>query len=124
MKIFGREYGLRYTVGAEEEIRKLCPGEDLKNLREVLSGIDGAAEMACIMSRWHEKAMAMEARMEGREYTEQPLTREVAELIDMEDFPALMNEVMTAMTQGKAKSVEIEDSPESKKKETPSAESS
>lgn len=123
MKIFGREYGLRYTVGAEEEIRKLCPGEDLKKLREVLSGIDGAAETACIMSRWHEKAMAMEARMEGREYTEQPLTREVAELIDMRDFPAIMDEIMAAMMQDKAKTVEIDDDQQGKKKEETSAKS-
>ena len=63
MEIFGHEYGLLYSVGAMEELREHCPDHDLNKLGRLLDDAQGGKEMLCIMSRWHEKAEAMKAKI-------------------------------------------------------------
>ena len=120
MKIFGHEYGMLYTVGAQSEIAKLCPGEDLTKLLDALKGKTGerngnAAEIVCILSRWHEKAEAFKASAEGRDYEEAPVTREILELIDVDSFGALLSEAFAVMNGDSEKTVETEDVAPSKK---------
>ena len=120
MKVFGHEYGMLYSVGAQSEIAKLCPGEDLTNLLEALKGKTGerngnAAEIICILSRWHEKAEAFKASAEGREYEEKPITKELTELIDVDSFGALLSEAFAVMNGDSKKTVETEDVAPSKK---------
>lgn len=115
MEIFGKNYGFRYTVGAEAEIRNLCPGEDLTKLRELLRGrtpesLEATAETICILSRWDEKAR----RYEDREHREEPLTRELLELCTPAEFTALLIEALQAIVRDRAPSVEAQ--PEKKEK--------
>ena len=65
MEIFGHEYGLLYSVGAMEELKEHCPDHDLNKLGRLLDDAKGGKEMLCILSRWHEKAEAMKARLGG-----------------------------------------------------------
>ena len=122
MKIFGKEYGMLYSVGAQEEIAELCPDGDLKRLGEYLKGtaVEANAKSAripMILSTWYEKAEAMEAAAEGREYEQKPLGWETVELLDMGQFRSLMEEAFAAMGAGRARTVETETSEGQKKTE-------
>lgn len=120
MKIFGREYGMLYSVGAQQEIAELCPERDIKRLGEYMRGklsdaVEKQARIPIILSNWHEKAEAMKAAAEGREYVQQPLAWETVTMLGQEEFGALMGEAFAAMGAGQRRSVES-DVPESEKK--------
>ena len=125
MEIFGHEYGLLYSVGAMEELREHCPDHDLNKLGRVLDDAQGGKEMLCIMSRWHEKAEAMKARLEGREYQEHPLEMELLDLVPMQDFNEMMGEAVAVMFRDREQTVETEEPTKNgKKKEAPAEKSS
>ena len=109
-QLFGREYGFLYSVGAEQEIARLCPGEDLKRMREILAGttaetIGAGVEMLCILSRWHEKARALE---EGAGYEPKPLTSEELLLLPKVRFKELQGEALQAVLRDNGRTVEAE----------------
>lgn len=126
MKIFGHEYGMLYSVGAQQEIAALCPGKDIAKLPEALrateteSGAERTARLPLILSKWHERAESAAAKAEGREYAEKPLTWEQIELLDQDQFVELIAEAFTAMANGRQRSVEADAEPE-KKTETTAA---
>ena len=125
MKIFGHEYGLLYSVGAMEELREHCPDHDLNKLGRLLDEARGGKEMLCILSRWHEKAEAMNARLEGREYQEHPLEMELLDLVPMQDFNEMMGEAVAVMFRDREQTVETEEPTKNgKKKEAPAEKSS
>lgn len=125
MEIFGHEYGLLYSVGAMEELREHCPDHDLNKLGRLLDDAQGGKEMLCIMSRWHEKAEAMKARLEGREYQEHPLEMELLDLVPMQDFNEMMGEAVAVMFRDREQTVETEEPTKNgKKKEAPAEKSS
>ena len=125
MEIFGHEYGLLYSVGAMEELREHCPDHDLNKLGRLLDDAQGGKEMLCIMSRWHEKAEAMKARLEGREYQEHPLEMELLDLVPMQDFNEMMGEAVAVMFRDREQTVETEEPTKNgKKKEAPTEKSS
>lgn len=108
--ILNRPYGFLLSVGAEQELARLCPGEDLHRLREILTGrsaeaIGSSAEMLCILSRWHEKAQAME---QGPGYEQRPLTTEELLLLPQWKFRALQAEALSAMLRDQGRTVEAE----------------
>lgn len=108
MQILGREYGFLFSVGAEREIMELCPEGDLKNLQALLTaskadGIRKAVEMLCALSRWYEKAAALE---QGPDYVQQPLTPELIELLPFSQFQALQAEAMQCILRDCGQSVE------------------
>ena len=109
-QLFGKEYGFLYSVGAEQEIARLCPGEDLKRIREILAGstaetIEKRVQILCILSRWHEKARALE---EGERYEPKPLTREELLLLPNVRFQELHSEALQAMLRDNGRTVEAE----------------
>lgn len=125
MEIFGHEYGLLYSVGAMEELREHCPDHDLNKLGRLLDDAQGGKEMLCILSRWHEKAEAMKARLEGREYQEHPLEMELLDLVPMQDFNEMMGEAVAVMFRDREQTVETEEPTKNgKKKEAPAEKSS
>lgn len=125
MEIFGHEYGLLYSVGAMEELKEHCPDNDLNKLGRLLDDAKGGKEMLCIMSRWHEKAEAMKARLEGREYQEHPLEMELLDLVPMQDFNEMMGEAVAVMFRDREQTVETEEPTKNgKKKEAPAEKSS
>lgn len=125
MEIFGHAYGLLYSVGAMEELKEHCPDHDLNKLGRLLDDAQGGKEMLCIMSRWHEKAEAMKARLEGREYQEHPLEMELLDLVPMQDFNEMMGEAVAVMFRDREQTVETEEPTKNgKKKEAPAEKSS
>ncbi len=125
MEIFGHDYGLLYSVGAMEELKERCPDHDLNKLGLLLDDAKGGKEMLCILSKWHEKAEAMKARMEGREYQEHPLEMELLDLVNMQDFNELMGQAVAVMFRDREQTVETEEPTKNgKKKEAPAEKSS
>ena len=116
MEIFGREYGLLYSVGAMEDVRKICPDQDLNRLGEV-PRLEGGMKLIIILSKWHEKAEALMANMEGREYVQQPITEELLSYVPVDKLPELISEALHVMGAQKAPSVETEEPKNGKKKE-------
>ena len=104
-----KEYGFLFSVGAEQELARLCPGGDLARLGELLTRKDADAvglvvELVCVLSRWHEKARALEEPG----YEPRPLTAEELSLLPMAEFAALQNEAMLAMRRDAGQTVEAE----------------
>ena len=109
-----REHGFLFCVGAEQELARLCPDNDLTRMGEMLArkdadAIDVSVEMICILSRWFEKARALETGAEER-----PLTRDELLLLPLPAFKRLQNEALAAMLRDARQSVETE--PEKKRK--------
>ena len=110
VETIGRPYGFLFSVGAEQEIARLCPNEDLTQLRGVLTGKSAAAlstrvDMLCVLSKWHEKAKAREA---GGDYEETPLTREELLLLTTAEYEQLLAEALSAMVRDQGRTVEAE----------------
>lgn len=68
MKIYGKEIGFALTVGASIEVSKLCPGNDITRIGEVLGddyvkNLETTVKMMLIMN----KAYVSMEKMEGRE---------------------------------------------------------
>lgn len=122
MKVFGKEYGLLYSVGAMAELKEQCPDQDLKNLKQILDTPEGGKQLLCIMSRWHEKAEAFTAKLEGREYSEQPLQIEWLDFMPMQEFNEAISEAVDVMFRDRQATVETEEPDKNrKKKENPEA---
>lgn len=122
MKVFDKEYGLLYSVGAMAELKEQCQDKDLKNLKQLLDTPEGGKQLLCIMSRWHEKAAAMQARLEGREYEEKPLQAELLDFVPVQDFNEMLAEAVDVMFRDRQATVETEEPDKNrKKKEDPEA---
>ena len=114
-KAIERETGFLFCVGAEQEIARLCPGQDLTRMKEFFAGnnaaaIDFGVELICILSRWYEKARALEL---GAGYEQRPLTKEEILLLPLPAFKQLQAEALTAMARDGQQTVEAE--PEKKR---------
>lgn len=112
-----REHGFLFCVGAEEEVARICPGGSLNGLKELMTAktaeaIEGRAEMLCILSRWHEKARALDEPG----YQEDPLTREKLQLLPVSAFNVLFLKASAAVFRDSARTVEAE---AQKKREDP-----
>lgn len=109
MKVYGREAGFRFTVGASTKISDLCPDGDITRLGEVLEGQygqvtrDTAAIMAAL-SEGYEQARSFE--VPGHEPA--PLT--VDELLSLRpsEFSALQQAALAAWTEDSKPTVEVE----------------
>lgn len=113
MEIFGHDYGFLYSVGAQQEMSDLCPGQDLTKLPALLDGTIKAKtsvymDLICILSKWHEKAEHARALAEGREYTEKPLTQDLLMVLDKDQFAAVQLAAFKTLQKGKEQTVEAE----------------
>lgn len=113
-----------YSVGAQQEIAALCPDRDLSRLGELMSGkavtaTETGAKIPLILSDWFERAEALRAASEGRDYTMAPLSWELIEMLSVEQFNRLIAEALQAMARDSGRLVEAE--PDGKKKEAPQA---
>ena len=123
MKILGKEYGLRYTVGAQEEILALCPEKDITRLAEALYGESGeekevnrkAAQLPIILSDWHERTESLRAKAEGRAYMPAPLDWETIQFLTVEEFSSLMEEAFLAMSRDSGREVKTDNAVDEKK---------
>lgn len=122
MKIFDHEYGMRYTVGAQQELAALCPDGDLARLKEVTQGkisevTPEAAKIPMILSDWHERAKSLEAAAEGGSYTPAPLSWDVIQMLTVQQFGELMGEAFTCMARDMGRTVEADGENTQKKTE-------
>lgn len=113
MNIYGHEYGMLYTVGAQQELAALCPDGDLTRLKEVTKGkisevTPEAAKIPMILSDWHERAKSLEAAAEGGSYTPAPLSWDVIQLLSVQEFWTLMGEAFTCMARDMGRTVEAD----------------
>lgn len=113
MEIFGHEYGMRYTVGAQQEIAELCPDKDLKRLKEVFGGkiaeaTKAQAKLPMVLSAWNERAKSLEEKAQGREYSPAPLTWDAIEMLTPQEFGALLGEAFTVMAADSGRTVEAD----------------
>ncbi len=104
-----KKYGFLFCVGAEQELARLCPGNDLSRMGETLTRKDADAielsvELICILSRWYEKARAFETGEEER----RPLTRDELLLLPLPAFKRLQDEALAAMLRDAKQSVEVD----------------
>ena len=102
-----REHGFLFCVGAEEEAARLCPGGSLAGLKELITGntaeaLQGRAELVCSLSRWHEKARALEESG----YRESPLTMDELQLLPAAAFKQLFQEAFAAILRDSRQTVE------------------
>lgn len=109
MKIFGREYGFAYTIGAYDEIKKLS--EDCPDLPK----LEINTRVAIILSKWHERAESLRAAAEGREYTPAPLERETIDMLTFAEVGQLVAECDAAMERDLGRTVETENAGDEKK---------
>ena len=109
MTIYGKEYGLAYTIGAEQEIARLCPDGDLRKIREFAQGgtdelIDRMVSTICIMSKWHE----VSKQFETPDYQPQPLQPEVVKSLPRSVYRKLQAEAIAVMVADSRPTVEAE----------------
>lgn len=119
MKIYGKEYRFRLTIGASAEISKLCPDGDLAKIQSMLmkdygKNIEFTAKMAAIMSKGYEMAARFEAGEPTDEKTIAPLTEEMVYSLPPKEYYQLQNEVYTSFAKDVEPTVETE--PEKKTK--------
>lgn len=122
MEIYGHEYGMLYTVGAQQELAALCPDGDLARLKEVTQGkisevTPEAAKIPMILSDWHERAKSLEAAAEGSSYTPAPLSWDVIQMLTVQEFGELMGEAFLCMARDMGRMVEADSSGSQKKTE-------
>lgn len=109
MKIYGRDYGFKMTVGASVEISEMCPDGDIKNIGQLLEGRFSqvsrtGAEFICALSRGFEAAKSFEEPG----YKPAPLTVELLMTLDQETFTETQLEAMRAFKNDKQGTVEAE----------------
>lgn len=109
MKIYGREVGFRFTVGASAKISDLCPDGDITRLGEVLEGQygqvtrDTAAIMAAL-SEGYEQALSFEAPG----HKPDPLTVDELFSLRPSEFNALQQAALAVWAEDSKPTVEVE----------------
>ena len=119
MKIYGREYGFRLSVGAAMEIAELCPGKSLERIEEIMNGstlesLDFICAMAEIESRAYEQARSFETGDTPKTH----LTKEMVRSLDFSTITKLSEEVNGAFFADAKPTVEV-DADAVKKKRKP-----
>lgn len=100
MIIYGKEYHFALTVWAQQQIAKLCPNGDIKRFNELFGGesdlrtedLDTVAKICVIMSEAYETKKAFS----DLEYSRFPITMEIIETLEMDEFEQLVNEAIVS----------------------------
>lgn len=110
--VFGKPYELMMTVGASEEIAKLCPGGKLENIYQVFDGksdaeaLDFSVRFICILSN----AADENAEFTGVQVDHPKLTEKMLKAMPAADFAMLQGIAMGAIKESSETSVEVEPS--------------
>lgn len=110
--VFGKEYGLMMTVGASEEIAKLCPGGKLENMYNVFDGmsdaeaLDFTVKFLCILSN----AFDENAEFAGQVVDHPKLTERMLKALPATDMAMFQRIAFGAITESSETSVEVEPS--------------
>ena len=106
MKIGGKEYGFKLTVGASVQIARLCPDGDLARISEAVGTNYGEqaetlARMISALSNGYAAAEAVEGREAARLSVEDVLS------VDPKTFEALTREAFAAFSSDIKGEVEV-----------------
>lgn len=108
MKILGIERKFLYTIGAQEEIRALCPDENIEKMfdlfRDEKNSVSNTAKVAVILNKWHEEQSALTGGVKNS-----PLTEMHILCMEIKDVKELMQELFRAFTHGVEVTVETDD---------------
>lgn len=110
--VFGKPYELMMTVGASEEIAKLCPGGKLENIYQVFDGksdaevLDFSVRFICILSN----AADENAEFQGIQVDHPKLTDKMLKAMPAAEFALLQGIAMGAIKESSETSVEVEPS--------------
>lgn len=110
IKINGREYGLKLTVGAALAITEICPAEDLSKLNDALyypmlhMANENTIRFIVALSEGYESAKAFN----DPGYTPDPITRELLETVTLGELFQLRNEAIAVYNRDTQPSVETE----------------
>jgi hypothetical protein len=121
IQVFGKDYDLIMTVGASEEIAKLCPGGKIENIYSVFDGktdaeaLDFAVNFIVILSN----AADENAEFSGRVVDHPKLTGKMLKAMPAEEFALMQRIAMGAITESTETTVEVE--PSKKKDEVTKA---
>lgn len=102
MELYGREYKFRLTVGAACDIADRCPGGELKNFKELITGdtfagaTEGRCVFICALSRGEEEARSFEEPS----FQPRPLTPELLRSLDIATFGEVLAEATEAFATG------------------------
>ena len=112
IQVFGKEYDLIMTVGASEEIAKLCPDGKMENIYKVFDGktdaeaLDFAVRFICILSN----AADENAEYAGKEVDHPKLTEKMLKAMPADEFALMQRIAMGAIQESSETSVEVEPS--------------
>ena len=108
MNIRGRERRFLLTVRGRDEIAKLCPNQDIKEIGQAMqmaTTTDFMQKIMLIMSRDYEDHM----KYHDQSYDPDYLTENDLAMLTMEEFRQLDEEVSNAFLSGMGITVETED---------------
>lgn len=112
IEVFGKQYGLMMTVGASEEISKLCPGGKFENIYQVFDGksdaeaLDFSVKFICILSNAYDE----HAEFTGEQIDHPKLTEKMLKAMPATDFAQLQGVAMGAIKESSESTVEVEPS--------------
>lgn len=111
MIIYGKEYHFALTIWAQQQIAKLCPNGDIKRFNELFGGenlcagdLDTVAKICVIMSEAYETKQTFL----DLEYSRHPLTMEVVQSLEMDEFEQLVNEAIVSYMHDETPTVKTE----------------
>lgn len=116
MLIHGKERKFMLTVGASQDVAKLCPDNDLKRMGELMQGdyvsiTDNIMQLIVTLNSAYEAAQAYETPG----YTPAPLTLEQLRTLTPAQLKALEKEALAAFVADSTPTVEIEPDKDAKK---------
>lgn len=112
IEVFGKPYELMMTVGASEEIAKLCPDGKLENIYKVFDGksdaeaLDFSVRFICILSN----AADENAEFAGNPVDHPKLTDKMLKAMPADQFALMQGIAMGAIKESSETSVEVEPS--------------
>ena len=110
MLINGKQRDFMFTVGAYGKIANLCPDRNIMRLPEVLNEgnenlIQNFMRIAVILNEQSENY-----KKYNEEEFNKPLSIEELEMMSIDEFPILIKEILSALSDGQKTEVEIESS--------------
>lgn len=119
MKIYGREYGFRLSVGAAMELATLCPDKKLERMEEIVNaGTIEALDVMCTLAEIESRAYEQAKAFETGESPQPHLTREMARSLDFVQIKQIAKEAMEAFHADGKQTVEVDAEAVKKKEET------
>ena len=112
MRIYGKEYGFKLTVGAGCEIAERCPGGELKNVRSIITGggshgetVQQRTELILSLNRGWAEARKFETGEDAP-----VLTAELLRSLSPAAFGEAFTEAVEAFFEGMGVSVAVDES--------------